>query len=199
VLGISGALGAAIKIQPGIILAWALLTRRWRAVVIGGATLLALAAASMLLAGVGAWTDFLTLLRTVSDPITTDRNLTPGAVAYRLGMSADLAIVLQVLAVAAAVAALLAAIRWCSAEASYLVAVIVSQLISPILWDHYALLLLLPTAYLLQRGAWWALAIPLVTAWPLVGVTPPAIYPVAFAVALVAVMWVGRRTEPAVS
>ena len=38
------------------------------------------------------------------------------------------------------------------AAPSYLVAVIASQLLSPILWDHYALLLLLPVAWLVDRG-----------------------------------------------
>ena len=42
------------------------------------------------------------------------------------------------------------------AAPSYLVAVIASQLLSPILWDHYAMLLLLPVAWLLDRGRWWA-------------------------------------------
>ena len=39
--------------------------------------------------------------------------------------------------------------RLATAEASYLVAVVASQLLSPVLWDHYALLLLLPVAWLL--------------------------------------------------
>ena len=55
------------------------------------------------------------------------------------------------------------------------------------------MLLLLPVAYLLAAGRWWALAIPLVTAWPLVGVTPNGVYPLVFALTLVAVVWVGRR------
>ena len=46
---------------------------------------------------------------------------------------------------------------------SYLATVIVSQLLSPILWDHYALLLLLPVAWLVDRGHWWAVAFVLVT------------------------------------
>jgi Glycosyltransferase family 87 len=87
-LGASAALGAAIKLQPGLILAWALLTRRFRAVAIGAAVLVALAVLATLLAGTGAWTDFLTLVRTVSDPIATRNNLTPGAVAYQLGVPA---------------------------------------------------------------------------------------------------------------
>ena len=44
-----------------------------------------------------------------------------------------------------------------------MVAVVATQLVSPLLWDHYAVVLLLPTAWLLARGAWWALAIPLAT------------------------------------
>lgn len=193
-LGISGALGAAIKIQPGLLLAWALLTRRWGAVVVGAGLLVVLAVASVLIAGVGAWTDFFTLLRTVSDPITTEHNFTPGAIAYQLGVPEATAALIQFVSTAAVAAAFLLAIRKCSAEASFLVAVIASQLVSPILWDHYAMLLLLPVAYLLSAGRWWALAIPLVTAWPLIEVTPPIVYPIVFWLTLVAVTVAGRTT-----
>ena len=194
-LGASAAAGAAIKLQPGLLLVWALLTSRFRAVVVGAVVLLVLAAAATLVAGPGAWSDFLVLIRTVTDPITTEHNLTPGAIAYQLGAPAGVAAGLQLLNTIAVVAAFLAAIRWAGDEASYLVAVIASQLISPILWDHYAMLLLLPVAYLLSAGRWWALAIPLVTAWPLVGVTPPVTYPVVFWVTLIATLVVGRAAR----
>ena len=141
------------------------------------------------------------LIRTVTDPIATERNLTPGAVAYQLGASLSIATTIQLISTIGVVAAFLAAIRWAGDEASYLVAVIASQLVSPILWDHYAMLLLLPVAYLLSAGRWWALAIPLVTAWPLLGVTPPVAYPVVFWLTLVATLFVGRAarqsTDPA--
>ncbi|MGP1673951.1 MAG: glycosyltransferase family 87 protein, partial [Candidatus Limnocylindrales bacterium] len=39
-LGLTGAVGAAIKLQPGLVLVWALLTRRWTAVVVGAVALL---------------------------------------------------------------------------------------------------------------------------------------------------------------
>jgi alpha-1,2-mannosyltransferase len=200
-LGTSAALGAAVKIQPGLILVWALLTRRWRAVVIGAAVLGVLAVAATLLAGMASWSDFLTLVRTVSDPITTEHNFTPGAVAYQLGVPASVASAIQLASTVLAILALLAAIRWIPDEASYLVAVVVSQLVSPVLWDHYAMLLLLPVAYLLSAGRYWALLIPLSTSWLLVGVTPPVVYPVVFWVTLGAVLWVGRKarlaSEPA--
>ena len=194
-LGTSAALGTAVKLQPGLIFVWALLTRRWTAVVAGAVVLVVLAVVATILGGVGVWSDFVTLVRQVSDPITTDHNFTPGAIAYQLGLSASAASLLQLACTVLALAAVVLAARWATAEASYLVAVIASQLISPILWDHYAMLLLLPVAYLCAAGRWWALLIPLATAVPLVGITPPAVYPLSFAVILVAVMWVGTRAR----
>ena len=95
ILGLSAAAGAAIKVQPGLVLAWALLTRRWTAVVVGGAALLALAAISVLVAGVSSWSDFLAIITRVNDPITTPHNFTPGAVLYQLGVARDAASVVQ--------------------------------------------------------------------------------------------------------
>ena len=74
-------------------------------------------------------------------------------------------------------------------------AVVASQLISPILWDHYAMLLLLPVAYLCAGGRWWALLIPLATSTLLLGVTPPIAYPLCFAIVLVATFAVGVRAK----
>jgi hypothetical protein len=94
---------------------------------------------------------------------------------------------------------LLAALR-ATAAASYLVAVVASQLLSPVLWDHYAMLLLLPVAYLLERGHWWAVLVPLSSAVFLIGVTPPIAYPLAFWIAMATVAIVGlrkREAEPA--
>ena len=194
-LGVSGALGAAIKMQPGLILVWAVLTGRWRASAIGAITLIALALVATLLTGIGAWGDFFTLLRTVSDPITTEHNFTPGAVAFQLGVTADAASLIQLASTVAVVVVLIAAVRFATDEASYLMTVIASQLVSPILWDHYAMLLLLPVAFLLSAGRWWAALIPLATAWPLVGLTPPVIYPLAFWVTLIVTFLVGHAAR----
>ena len=194
-LGVSSAIGAAIKLQPGLVIAWALLSRRFRAVAVGVLVLLGLAGVATLLAGVSSWPDFWQLLRTVSDPVTTAHNFTPGAVAYQFGVSAEVATALQGLSTLGALVLFVAAIRFASDEASYLVTVVASQLVSPIVWDHYAMLLLLPVAYLLARGWWWALAIPLVTAWPLVGITPPVAYPAVLWATLVALLVAGARSR----
>ena len=193
--GVAVAIGAAVKLQPAILIVWALFTRRFPAVLVSLVTLGVLAIAATILAGPAAWTDFLTLIRTVSEPITTAHNFTPGAVAYQLGLDAASGAIVQAVNVVGVAIVFLASIRWSTEEASYLVAVIASQLVSPILWDHYAMLLLLPVAYLLSAGRWWALVIPLVTAWPLVGITPPAAYPIVFWIALVGTFLVGLQAR----
>lgn len=192
-VGASGALGALVKVQPGIVLAWAALTRRWRAVGAGVAVLLVAAALSALVLGLGVWADFVTVLGHVSDPISTPHNFTPGAVAYQLGLSGEAAALVQWASTGAAVLVFVFAALRLSAVPSYLVAVVVSQLVSPIAWDHYAMLLLLPVAWLLERGRWWAVVIPLATSLFLVGLTPPIAYPLSYWATVAALLAVGAR------
>ena len=152
-LGVSMALGTAIKLQPGdpVRVGGAGTAvpsgPRWR-----GRCSVVLALAATLIAGAGAWSDFLNLVRQVGDPITTPHNLTPGAVAYQLACRRRRGVD-PAGQHGRRPGRGRAAARFATAEASYLVAVIASQLVSPILWDHYAMLLLLPVAYLCARGS----------------------------------------------
>jgi hypothetical protein len=193
-VGASAAVGALIKLQPGLLLAWAALTRRWVALVVG-LIVLAVAAlvATVIAGGSNVWLDYVTILRNVSDPITTPHNFTPGAVAYQTGVPAAVATWIQIISsVAVAGMAIFAALR-ASPVASFLATVIASQLLSPVLWDHYAMLLLLPVAFLLDRRQWWSAAIPLATSIFIIGIAPPIAYPIEFWVALVGVLFVGLR------
>ncbi len=194
-VGAAGALGAIVKIQPGLILVWALLTRRLQAVLVGAAILLAAAAAAtVLLGGIGMWQDYVALIRNVSDPITTPHNFTPGAAAYQAGVPVGAATAIQLASSVLVVAVVIVAALRTPADASLLVTIVASQLLSPVLWDHYAMLLLLPVAWLLERRRWWAVAIPLVTSAATLFVNlPAAIYPIVFWVALLAVFVVGLR------
>jgi hypothetical protein len=194
-LGVLIALGTIVKIQPAVVLAWAALDRRWRVI---GAALVVLTGAAVLatlLTGFGTWTDYVAVLRQVSAPITTSHNFTPGAIAFQLGAPEALASGLQL----AVTIAVLVAIGWTAlrspAEVGFLTAVTASQLLSPVLWDHYAMLLLLPVAWLLDRRQWWAALIPLATATPIVllGIVPAAIYPVVFGAGLLAPPLVARK------
>lgn len=194
-LGLSAAVGAAIKIQPGLVLAWALLAGRLRTVAVGAVVLAALAALATLVAGVGSWSDFLTLVVRVSDPITTEHNFTPGAVAYQLGVARHLAALLQAASTALALLVVIVAALRASPVAGYQAAIVASQLISPVLWDHYAVLLLVPVAWLVSIGWRWAALVPLLTPVALVTIVPAVVYPVAFWVTLVAVVLAGLRAH----
>ena len=201
-LGTAIGLGTLVKVQPGLLLGWAALTGRWRAIGVGTVALVGAAVLATVFAGTQPWFDYPALLGRVAAPLTTPHNFTPGAIAFEAGGSADIAALVQWIAVGVALAAVVVASRTASAEASYLVAVVASQLISPLLWDHYAMLLLLPVAWLLERRQWWAVVVPLATAIPLVGIVPAAVYPIVFVVCLFAPVVVGGpidrpRTGPA--
>jgi hypothetical protein len=179
------------------VFAWALVARHWAIVVAGALTTITLAVAATLVTGVSAWTDFLTVLRQTSDPVATPHNFAPGAVAYQLGLAHDAASLVQVVStVAAATVVVLGALR-ASPVGGYLVAVVASQLVSPILWDHYLLVLLVPVAWLVARGLRWAAVVPLLTPTLLSGVVPAIVYPVALWSVLIAVCLAGVRERSA--
>ncbi len=159
-LGLSTAAGTLVKLQPALLFGWMAVTRRWAALAVGLAALAAVVAGSLLVVGVDTWADYLALLVRVSEPVTTPHNMTPGAVAFRAGLTVGAATVVQY--VAMGLTAVLTVFAWFRRDAAtgFVVGVVASQLLSPLLWDHYAMLLLLPTALLLQRGQWWAAAHP---------------------------------------
>jgi hypothetical protein len=191
--GAAAAAGTIAKLQPGLLLAWAFLTGRRRAFLTGLGLVLAAALVATVVLGPSVWADYVALLRRVSSPVATPHNFTPGAIAWQLGASEALATAIQLGTIVTTAAVVLVAVRRASAEASLVAAIVASQLLSPLLWDHYAIVLLLPTAYLLARGHAWAVAIPLVTSLPLVGLTPGIVYPIAFGLCLVAPVLVGWR------
>jgi hypothetical protein len=196
-LGAAIGLGTLVKLQPALLLGWAGLTGRWRAVVMAIAIILAGALLATVVVGVQPWFDYPSLLGRVSSPLTTPHNFTPGAVAFQAGVPEGVAAGVQLAATLVALAAVAVATRIANSEASYLVAVVASQLISPLLWDHYAMLLLLPVAWLLERRQWWALAIPLSTSILLTGIAPAIVYPIVFEVCLLAPIFLGRERRPA--
>lgn len=189
VLGLTTAVGAAIKLQPALIFGWALATGRRRAIVIGVAALGASALATTVLTGLATWTDYARILSRVSAPVTTPHNYTAGALAYGAGLGIEAATVLQWLGVGLAIAVVLVAWWRGDPETGFVTTVVASQVVSPLLWEHYAMLLLLPVALLLERRHWWAALIPLA---PWLG---PPVYPVIFLVGLVAPLLTAPRTE----
>ncbi|GAC1663653.1 MAG: hypothetical protein NVS9B8_03030 [Candidatus Limnocylindrales bacterium] len=192
-LGLSIGLGTLVKLQPALLIGWAASTGRWRAAAIAVAVVLVGAVAATVVSGTQPWFDYPALLGRVSSPLTTPHNFTPGAIAYQGGLSVQVSGAIQLAATLLALVAVIVAARTTAADASYLVAVVASQLISPLLWDHYAMLLLLPVAWLLERGRWWAVLVPAATSILVLGLLPAAVYPVVFVTCLLAPIAIGWR------
>ena len=186
--GAATAVGTAIKLQPALLFVWAVVTGRRRAVAAGIAVLAVLAIAATIVAGPNSWVDQATLLARVSRPIDTPHNMTPGRLAFEAGLGQGVAWAIQIANWVLVAAILIVATLRCTPVSSYLAVVIATQLVSPILWDHYALVLLLPVAWLVSRGQRWTVIIPLATSIVLVGAIPPITYPLAYWVTLIVVV-----------
>jgi len=160
-VGVATAVGTLVKVQPALLGVWAVATGRWRAAAVAVGVGVAAAAAATLFTGPGSWATYADLVRGLGGTFSTDHNFAPGAVAHLTGASDGVAAAVQLVSVGLAAAALLAAFRWASPVASLQVTIVVSQLLSSPLRDHYAVLLLLPVAWLVSRGRTWAALIPL--------------------------------------
>lgn len=157
----------AISIRPtlGILILWQLLRRQWRAVAWTVGAGLVLIVVTLPFVGIGGYGDYLTVLRNVSDVIGVEHNLDLGSTALTLGADdtiANLALVGGYILAIGAVALSLRRDR----EVGFMVSLGASLLLSPLLWDHYLAMLILPAAFLVQRGRTWALALPLLSWLP---------------------------------
>jgi hypothetical protein len=199
VVGGVAALGALIKVQPGLLAVWALATRRYRAVVVAVVVGAVAAAAATLVTGFTAWATYVDLLRALGGTLSVAHNFAPGAAAHLAGASDGVATAVQLVSVAVAAGAALAAWRWASPVASLQVTIVVSQLLSAPLRDHYAVLLLLPVAWLVGRGHRWAALIPLIGWISLFADDTPSTWlatasvPLTFFGVLAVVLWEAQR------
>lgn len=155
--GIAVGGAAMIKVFPGLILLWFLLTRRWQGaafVLVGilGATLLALP-----VTGVQPWQDYPTVLLNLSAPADTTDTLAPTVwLAEVIGF-----LPARVLVTAGAIGLVAWSARRSTIRLSFAVAVLASVLMAPALYQHYLAILVLPFLLLLgERGnlRWLALA-----------------------------------------
>jgi len=195
-LGASVAVGAMLKLQPGLLAVWLLARRDWRALLVAavvGASIALIAA----VVGLSDWLGLLTLLRSLSNAVDIPVNMAIGATLHSVGVDLELARTIQTINTVVILALVVVTGVALPRTAGFLVAVIATQLISPIVWSHYALLLLLPVAWLLDRRQWWAILIPLVHIWVLLPFAPNWTYSVAFHAALIGVIVTGLRERRA--
>lgn len=193
-LGATVGVGAMLKLQPGLLAVWLLARRDWRALLAAVITAAVITVVAGIV-GLWDWIGLLTLLKSLTNAVDLPVNMAIGATLHTLGLDLGLAQLIQsVNTVVILALVVLAGVRL-PRTPGFLVAVVATQLISPIVWTHYALVLLLPVAWLLDRRHWWAAVIPLMHVWVLLGIVPNWTYALAFHLTLVGVFVVGWRAR----
>jgi alpha-1,2-mannosyltransferase len=155
--GIAIGVAAVIKVFPGIILLWFLLTRRWQGAAFVFVGIVATVLLSVPFTGTQPWLDYPTVLANLSAPADTRDTLAPTVwLAEWIGFLPARLIVTGIGLALLAWAALRLSTRM-----SFTVAVLVSILVAPALYHHYLAILVLPFLLLLAEGrpiAWLAAA-----------------------------------------
>jgi hypothetical protein len=158
--GIALALALLVRPAMAVICVWWLLRGLWRPVAWTLGTFAAIGAVSLLWLRPDVWLQWLTVLRNVSNVTGVKANVDLGSAVLMLGGSAGLAQIALYGGYAIAVAAILLSLRR-DRELSFVVTLMATLLLSPLLWDHYLTNLLIPAAFLAARGRTWGLALPL--------------------------------------
>jgi hypothetical protein len=156
------AVAVAMSVRPtlGILLFWWALRRRWLPIawtVLAGLALIALTLPAV---GVEGYQDYLTVLRNVSQVTGVMNNLDLATTVLKFNVIPEVATAALVGGYALAVGASLWSLRY-DRDLSFMVTISSTMLLAPLLWDHYLALLLLPGAFLAQRGRPLGLALPL--------------------------------------
>lgn len=157
VAGIAVGAAAIVKVFPGLILLWFLLTRRWRGAAFVVVGMVASTLVTLPITGAQPWLDYPTVLLNLSAPSDTTDVLAP---------TVWLAEVIGFLPARIVVTATgLGIVAWSALRSttrmSYTVAVIASVLIAPALYQHYLAIMVLPFLLLLAEGrplAWLGIA-----------------------------------------
>ncbi len=157
----------AISVRPmlGVLLIWQLLRRQWRAVAwtVGAGIVLVLL--TLPFVGIHGYGDYLTVLRNLEGATGVAENHDLSSTVLRLGLSESVATLALLVGYALAIAAIGLSLRR-DRDLGFVVTASASLLLSPLMWDHYLAMLLLPAAFLAARGHRWGLLLPLASWLP---------------------------------
>jgi len=161
--GIALAVSLTVRPTMALIGAWWLLRGLWRPVAWTAAAGIVVVLASLVWLRPEVWLQYPTVLGNVRDIMGVPNNLDLGSAVLLIGGPAWLAQLALYAGYAVAIGAVLLSLRR-DRELSYVVTLMATLLLSPLLWDHYLTNLLVPAAFLAARGRLWGLALPLL-AW----------------------------------
>ena len=159
--GVALAAALTVRFPFGLVgIAW-ILTRRVRSIVgavIAGA---AIAVATLPIVGIVGWIDYVTILRSLEDVSTGPHNFTLGTTLAVIGIGAPLTTVATLCGIAGSLVAVAVAARRRDPELAVVVALAGALLFAPFFHPHYLVALLIPAAYVANRGHRWGYALPL--------------------------------------
>ena len=161
--GIALAVSLTVRPTMALIGAWWLLRGIWRPVAWTVTVGVLLVLASLIWLRPEVWLQYPTVLGNVRDVMGVPNNLDLGSAVLMLGGPLWVAHLALYAGYAVAIGAVLLSLRR-DRELSYVVTLMATLILSPLLWDHYLTNLLVPAAFLAARGRVWGLALPLL-AW----------------------------------
>lgn len=157
---IAAALAMSVRPTLGVLVVWWAVRRRWRAVLWTLLAALVLVLVTLPFVGANAYVDYLTVLRNVDQVTGVPNNLDLASTMLRLNLDPIVATAALYAGYALAIGAMIVSLRH-DRDLSFMVTISATLLLAPLLWDHYLASLLLPAAFLAQRGRTWGLALPL--------------------------------------
>ncbi len=159
--GVALAVALTVRQPFGLVgIAW-ISTRRLRSIAGAAVAGIIVVVATLPIVGIGGWTDYLTILRGLGDISTGPHNFSLGSPMTALGLGTPWAAFAALAGIAGSVIAVAAAARRRDAELAVVVALAGTLLFAPFLHPHYLVALLIPAAYVANRGHWWGYALPL--------------------------------------
>lgn len=181
----------ALRLPFGVyVLQW-LIERRVRALTWTVAAGLAMVAVSVPIIGFDTYAEYVTILRSLPDLSTGAHNLSLRTVAIESGLPGGIAAIVGPVGWLAGAAAVVFAAARRDRDTAFVVSALATLVVTPFIHPHYLVLLLLPAALLAERGAPWALALPLL------GWMPDPVLPLVGPLAIVLVLLVQPRTSTA--
>jgi hypothetical protein len=187
--GVALAAALTVRYPFGLVgIAW-ILTRRVRSIVGAVTTGAAIAGATLLIVGTAGWVDYVTILRGLEDVGTGPHNFTLGTMLAGFGIGTPWTTVATLGGVSGSVLAVAVAARRRDPELALVVSLAGTLLFAPFFHPHYLVALLIPAAYVANRGHRWGYALPLL------GWLPGGLLGVVAVAGLVAPFFAGQRSD----
>jgi hypothetical protein len=182
----------ALRFPFGIFAVTWLVQRRLRTLAWTIAAGLVLIVIGLPVVGISSYAEYFAILRGLPDISTGPHNLSFKSLALAAGLPDAIVALALPFGYLLGLASIVFAARRRDASTAFVVTATATLLVAPFIHPHYLVLLLLPSAWLMDRGHWWGFALPLL------GWLPDVVLPLAGPLAIGLVLAV-REARPVVA